>query len=335
MDERADQMVLDYLRRVGDVAHKRLRADERLDFVTRLRTRIDHLRTEADAVQPEETRQVIARFGDPSRLVERERRRLEQEREQERHQTEEQPAGLREGRVAAAEASETDPSTQPIPIVGEVRQPADSPEQREPSQPPPSVEERRPDQPPPNAAPWLRRSDPGPDERAPDPRPAPAAEPDASAPREEPVTYETTGRTLPGMPGVGASMSSTDIRALVNRHRVETAAITLLGLGGLIVPFPYTLVPLATGAACLGLARGWARRDKLIGIGAPIVGLLLGVFVVGAATKSGDVAVDIAAYAGAITGHGMTFVRVGALAGAGYLAYQLFRSAATSGARSG
>ncbi|MBO2455907.1 hypothetical protein J4573_53150 [Actinomadura barringtoniae] len=78
MSEAADQLVLEYLGRVADVAHGRLSAQERLDFINRLRTRIGEYRGGSD--NPRHVRQVLARFGDPSYLVERERRRLDEAR---------------------------------------------------------------------------------------------------------------------------------------------------------------------------------------------------------------------------------------------------------------
>lgn len=78
MSEAADQLVLEYLGTVADVAHGRLSAQERLDFINRLRSRIEEYRGGSD--NPRHVRQVLARFGDPSYLVERERRRLDEAR---------------------------------------------------------------------------------------------------------------------------------------------------------------------------------------------------------------------------------------------------------------
>jgi hypothetical protein len=78
MSEAADQLVMEYLGRVADISHGRLNAQERLDFINRLRRRIDEYRGGSD--NPRRVRQVLDRFGDPGYLVERERRRLDQAR---------------------------------------------------------------------------------------------------------------------------------------------------------------------------------------------------------------------------------------------------------------
>lgn len=75
MGESADQLILEYLAVVADIAHRRLDSRERVDFMTRLRERIEEHRRGSD--DPVEVRGVLARFGDPERLVLRERRRLD------------------------------------------------------------------------------------------------------------------------------------------------------------------------------------------------------------------------------------------------------------------
>ncbi|MEZ0075212.1 hypothetical protein [Planotetraspora sp. GP83] len=72
--ERADQLVLEYVSRVADAAHGRLRPDQRLDFVRRLRERVEQERGGSDDAR--HVKKVIARFGPPTALVDREIRRL-------------------------------------------------------------------------------------------------------------------------------------------------------------------------------------------------------------------------------------------------------------------
>lgn len=72
--ERADQLVLEYVSKVADAAHGVLRTDQRLDFVGRLRARIEDERRGSE--DPATVRKVIARFGDPGALLQREIQRL-------------------------------------------------------------------------------------------------------------------------------------------------------------------------------------------------------------------------------------------------------------------
>jgi hypothetical protein len=75
MRESADQLILEYLAVVADVAHRHLGSRERLDFMTRLRDRIEEHR--GGSADPAKIRKVLARIGDAERLVLRERRRLD------------------------------------------------------------------------------------------------------------------------------------------------------------------------------------------------------------------------------------------------------------------
>ncbi|MQA87551.1 MAG: hypothetical protein GEV03_23740 [Streptosporangiales bacterium] len=336
MHERADQIVLEYLRRVGDVAHRVLRSDERLDFMTRLRARIEEIRAQTGAVEPEQVRRVIARFGDPARLVERERQRLEQERAP-------QQEAETETTIARAAVNGTAPgsesSTQPIPVVADSTQPAEATERTEASATEASGAETAQTETQGSTAgtregPTPVTGSPGAPPAATPRRPSGAAGSPgpggvARPPYEGPPTYEetTSSRALPGMPGMGTTMSAIDWRALVQENRLETAAIALLGLGGLFVPLPYALVPWLIGGGCVLIAGAWSVRDKLLAVAAPVALFVLGVFVVGAATRSERVMIDLAAYGAALTGYGATFIRVGALVGAGYLTWRLIRVA--------
>ncbi|MEO3809397.1 hypothetical protein ABGB17_10400 [Sphaerisporangium sp. B11E5] len=74
MIERADQLVLEYVSKVADAAHGVLRTEQRLDFVRRLRDRIEEERRGSD--DPATVRKVLGRFGDPAVLLRREIERL-------------------------------------------------------------------------------------------------------------------------------------------------------------------------------------------------------------------------------------------------------------------
>jgi hypothetical protein len=77
MSARAEQLMLEYLSRVADAAHGVLRSDERLAFVTRLRASIERQRQATGAHELGQVRRLLAKFGEPSALVARERRRLD------------------------------------------------------------------------------------------------------------------------------------------------------------------------------------------------------------------------------------------------------------------
>lgn len=77
MIERVDQLVLEYVSRAADAAHGVLPPRQRIDFVGRLRKRIDVERMGMDS--PAAVEKVLAQFGDPVMLVRREVHRLNSE----------------------------------------------------------------------------------------------------------------------------------------------------------------------------------------------------------------------------------------------------------------
>ncbi|MBB2914747.1 hypothetical protein FHS43_006059 [Streptosporangium becharense] len=74
MTERADQLVLDYVNKAADAAHGVLHPRQRIDFVARLRERIDTERAGLD--DPAAVAELLTRLGDPAALVRRELRGL-------------------------------------------------------------------------------------------------------------------------------------------------------------------------------------------------------------------------------------------------------------------
>ncbi|MFB4292319.1 hypothetical protein ACBI99_32080 [Nonomuraea sp. ATR24] len=74
MMERADQLILNYVSKAADAAYGVLRPEQRLDFTRRLRARIEEER--GGSQNARDVARVLARFGDPAALVEREARRL-------------------------------------------------------------------------------------------------------------------------------------------------------------------------------------------------------------------------------------------------------------------
>ncbi|MDA0638702.1 hypothetical protein OUY22_35280 [Nonomuraea sp. MCN248] len=74
MRERADLLILNYVSKAADAAHGVLRPEQRLDFTRRLRARIEEERRGSQSAG--DVTKLLARFGDPVKLVEREARRL-------------------------------------------------------------------------------------------------------------------------------------------------------------------------------------------------------------------------------------------------------------------
>ncbi len=252
MSEQADQVVLEYLGRANDVAHRYLGSQERLDFMTRLRRRIEDNRAETGgATKPEQVRKVLARFGDPETLVRQERRRLDGGDTT----TRPDPRGTTsDTRRTAADAGR--PAARPSQADGPFLSPRPSWSAGQflsrllsrPAQP------RLPDQPAQPAQP--RQPSAGPADPAGPVRPAPVA-------------------------GGGA----VDLEGLFRRYPVEVGAIALIGLGGLLLPVPLWIFGAAAGA----LSRVWTTREKVTGLVVPALVAAVAAAALGGAGALGGV----------------------------------------------
>ncbi|MEV0231128.1 hypothetical protein [Nonomuraea sp. NPDC050786] len=269
MIERADQLVLNYVSKAADAAHGVLRADQRLDFAKRLRARIEVERRGSQNAR--EVAKVLARFGDPAALVEREARRLAE-------------AGVPTKRDAAAGTSGTAAHSASTTATG-----------------------ARQEQPP-GAGPL-----PGQDAGA--TRRFPTIVDDGDVPAGVRAYRRIAQESLGGRPGRGlpfaglrrlampfrsglpAAESSAnpmatggrDARTIVKEHSRETAAMVILVLAALLLPFDLPPVAIfeipvlvwAVGAVMVLFSESWKVGDKLLGIGAPLLGYSVGGVLVG------------------------------------------------------
>ncbi|MBB5775249.1 hypothetical protein [Nonomuraea jabiensis] len=261
MIERADQLVLNYVSKAADAAHGVLRTDQRLDFAKRLRDRIEVERRGSQNAR--EVSKVLARFGDPVALVEREARRLAE-------------AGVPTMRAPAegppAQPSGTQGTTQPLGDRSATR-------------------------------PFGAQSVARPSQDQANTRRFPTIVDDADTPpgvrTYRRIARESlgAGRGLPfaGLRRVAMSSANPmatggrDARTLVKEHPRDAAAMVVLVVAALLLPFD--LPPLAifeipvlvwaAGAVLVLLSESWSLRDKLLGIGAPLLGYSVGGVLVG------------------------------------------------------
>lgn len=260
--ERADQLVLNYVSKAADAAHGVLRADQRLDFARRLRARIE---TERGGSQDaRQVARVLARFGDPVDLVEREARRLAE-------------AGVPTARDTALTRTPPTRETAPTPLAAPTREAAPSP----------------------LAAPTPAEAAGGATRRLPavvDEREAPPGVRVYRRLAEEHLAQER-GYGLPfaGLRRVAMARANPmatggrDARTIVKEHPRDAAAIVILVAAALLVPFhlaplaifPVPVVVWALGAALVLFSESWNLRDRLLGTGAPMLGYSVGGVLVG------------------------------------------------------
>lgn len=348
MSERADQIVLDYLRRVADAAHGVLRSDERLEFLARLRRRIDEVRIRQRANKPVQVQRIIERLGAPETLVEQERLRLAAERPEDpprpRTTGHSEPPRAATGADTANTTVVADPGqerpaneTQPIPVldVSAIDGGTDTPasytadltdEVEEPPGPdePSSPEESSESQ---EAAEVKAATEPAPPSGDPPVEEGEEAEKETAATGEQGRTatkyprraapsdvWTVTGRALPG----ATAARHSDFLDVAARNKLASVTVILLGFGALALPVPLWLL----GVVLLVLCQAWPLGDKMLAAAAPIVT----VAVYGLATDQAATVLAMSEYTSAGTGGPRLAFGIGGLLGAAYLGFRLSRT---------
>jgi len=136
---------------------------------------------------------------------------------------------------------------------------------------------------------------------------------ESGEPEDQPVTGR---RSMAGWRSPVVALA-VEAWALARKNPLEAVAVVLLGLGGLILPFPFWLI----GGLVALRSRSWDARDKWIALaGPPLVTLL--VLVIRAVTSAGNF---FSAFYHA-AGHDVGLsIRVGCVLCAGYLIWRLRR----------
>lgn len=328
MSERADQIVLDYLRRVADAAYGVLRSDERLEFLARLRRRIDEVRIRQRAHKPAQVQRIIERFGAPGALVEQERLRLAAERpedpprpRQETNRTTSPGEGTSNSTIVSQQTPDRPPNeTQPIPVLGasELDAGADyayvadySDELEEvPGAAEEAVEVQAAAEPAPaenpEAAEEEKKEPEAAGTRTATPYPRRAAPSDVRA---------ITGRALPGAATARRRADFLDVAA---RNKLAAVTVVLLGFGALALPVPLWLL----GVMLLVLCQAWSMGDKLLGAAVPV--LTVGLY--GLLTDRAATVLTMSAYTLAGAGGPRLAFGIGGLLGAVYLWFRVSRT---------
>ena len=105
--------------------------------------------------------------------------------------------------------------------------------------------------------------------------------------------------------------------ALARKHPLEAVSVILLGVGGLILPFPFWLV----GGLVALRSRRWDGRDKWIALAGPAL-FTLAVLLIRAGTSPGNFFSDF--YHASQHDVGLS-IRAGCVLCAGYLVWRLRR----------
>jgi hypothetical protein len=296
-----DQVVYDYLSRVGDIAHGKLSPARRATLVAELRAKIESERTQVGAEEPDQVRLLLQRLGEPEAVVAEEVRRSP---EHVVRRPERPPARP----LPAAPPAQTDPTAKvPVP-------------------PPAGAGKRGPGG---DSPPWWRAAE---EEAVATP---PATE---NPPRDRivvsvsPAAREEAGGQADS-DEAGSPLTALK-RTVAGGRRREFLAIALLFLGGLIP----SLILLLLGYVVVLTSKVWAQADKrFAALGIPLItAITLGVMLwlrvsgrVGGTRPGGGDAGELARQ------YLSTLPRVVGLVAAVYLAWRLSRAAKSPPARGG
>jgi hypothetical protein len=147
----------------------------------------------------------------------------------------------------------------------------------------------------------------------------PAAEEETSALARGTRALRRAAATL----GNGAVDLALDAAELARRHKLETAAVLLLGISAFIFVFPYWLVVALLGGVVALWSLIWNARDKWVALAGPPVSALVGTIV--AALIIGGQSQFFGSYPEAFRGYVGYAYRGGSLLCAIYLALQARR----------
>ncbi|WP_219470913.1 hypothetical protein [Nonomuraea rhizosphaerae] len=290
MIERADQLILNYVSAAADAAHGVLKPDQRLDFAKRLRARIEAERQGSQ--NPRVVVRVLARFGDPVELVEREARRLAAV----------SPTALATSTAPAAPAAsgggaqagaQTGALAKAERAAGAGGATPFFPRIADDAAPPPAKRDRRARRPG-IGMPFARLRE-------------------VAMSSANPMA--TDGR---------------DARTIVKEHPRDTVAMAILVVAALLVPFDLPPVAIfrvpvlvwAFGAVLVAFSESWEPRDRWIGIGAPLLGYTVGGALIGGLRVGARPGMD-AFVTQFFEVSGMMFM-IGTGLGVVWLAYRLF-----------
>ena len=285
----ADRLMLEYLARVADAGTRYLPKGDRMAFVSTTRRRIER-ECGTGLGDPECMRGVLAQLGEPEQLVRAERARIDAARvrrkapaDQAGAAAEPVTAPLRHRRISSRWRPATqawpgtrqgppppgEPAAPGEPLEGKVLPPAERASHPEPGGPVGSGKAAQAATPPPG---W--RAVPV---RVP---PRPVAERGAVA-----TALATAGHAVTRLASAGV--------AAARRYPLEATAVIVLGLGGLILPFPLWLV----GAAISVRSRIWDPIDKWAAFLGPLLFALVGSIVTASVIHAQGNAVMIYAHA--------------------------------------
>jgi hypothetical protein len=283
----ADALIRDYLVRLTEAGLRYLPKGDRIMFVGRTKARIERELGPQRPADPARVSEVLAALGDPEDLARAERARINAEWLRRR--------GQDPGAAAAAVASTP------------YRRPLKS--RRHPAR---------------DTGPLLPLPLGG---RQPPAQPAARPDPGISAPGTTPAPSTTLApgpmpRQSPGL--AGATDLLRDTARLAASRPLEAAAVTLLGLGGVLFPIvpPVWLL----GSLVAVASRLWDVRDKWLAFGGPLLFTVLGAAVITTIaalfSRPGNIPVWYPHYL--IAGAGV-LLRLGCLASAGYLGWRVHR----------
>jgi hypothetical protein len=330
----AEKLILDYLGQVSHAAARILPKGDRLLFVGRTRAAIEKRCGPMGTADPAKVREMIAELGEPRAMVKKELQRLEDVRRGGPRPPVVLWKPTRDDWKPAKDDTEPIPRHPGLPPPVPVESPSPGsgqPGLHEPSLNEPSLNEPSLNEPSLNE-PSLNEPSPGQSSLD---QPG-LGQPGLGQPGLNEPGLGQPGLGQPGLDEAGLdearaglgqagapappepAAAPLNVQALARSHPLETVAVLVLGIGGLIIPLLWLV-----GGLIAVLSRVWDARDKWLALFGPLIFVLAGLLV--AATLVGGKHGFFGEFIHAFDAYREYLIRAGAVATAVYLAWRIRR----------
>ncbi len=341
-----EKLIMDYLGRVTEAALYYLPKGSRVAFVGRTKAQIERECGPAGLADPARVMEVLAALGEPEELVRQERTRIDaawiKSTFGDRNLAQAAAAAINTPRKYRSITSRWKPATdtQPLPRPTDAKSMSAPIGKMNDAGDPFAADEAGKGQPetspsPSSGSAAASEAGPGPgsaaaSEAGPGSGSAAASEagPGSAAPDEDAPSARSismmrlasgAARFAVGQLVPRVAQLSRTVTALARAHVREAIAVVVIGVGGLIYPFPVWLV----GATVALMSVLWGKRDKWVAFAGPLVIALLGAVVTAAVKGGSENAVVV--YVDVVKADIGILLRIGCLLSAAFLAWRLYR----------
>lgn len=324
-----EKLIMDYLGRVTEAALYYLPKGSRVAFVGRTKAQIERECGPAGLADAARVMEVLAALGEPEELVRQERARIDaawiKSTLGDRNLAQAAAAAINTPRKYRSITSRWKPATdtQPLPRPTDAKSMSAPIGKMNDAGDPFAADKAGKGQPETSPGPGSAATGRGPGSAAAVERGPGSAAPGEDAPSARSISMirlaSGAARFAAGQLVPRVAQLSRTVTALARAHVREAIAVVVIGVGGLIFPFPVWLV----GATVALRSALWGKTDKWVAFAGPLVIALLGAAVTAAISGGSENAVVV--YVDVLKADIGILLRLGCLLSAAFLAWRLHR----------